>query len=113
MCVTHIHTYPRAHTYTHTLSHTHTCIRAGREGERDERIESVGERARETARVRWRASGGEGEREGRVGIHRVREIEGGEDGRELFGWNMYTTTRGGGLGSSTIFKKFNEPYAPS
>ena len=22
-------------------------------------------------------------------------------------------TRGGGLGSSTIFKKFNEPYAPS
>ena len=21
--------------------------------------------------------------------------------------------RGGGLGSSTIFKKFNEPYAPS
>ena len=24
---------------------------------------------------------------------------------------MYT--RGGGLGSSTIFKKFNEPYAPS
>ena len=23
------------------------------------------------------------------------------------------TTRGGGLGSSTIFKKFNEPYAPS
>jgi len=23
------------------------------------------------------------------------------------------TPRGGGLGSSTIFKKFNEPYAPS
>ena len=22
-------------------------------------------------------------------------------------------TRGGGLGSSTMFKKFNEPYAPS
>ena len=27
---------------------------------------------------------------------------------------MYTyQSRGGGLGSSTIFKKFNEPYAPS
>jgi len=23
------------------------------------------------------------------------------------------TSRGGGLGSRTIFKKFNEPYAPS
>jgi len=26
---------------------------------------------------------------------------------------LYITRRGGGLGSSTIFKKFNEPYAPS
>ena len=26
---------------------------------------------------------------------------------------VYATRRGGGLGSSTIFKKFNEPYAPS
>jgi len=25
----------------------------------------------------------------------------------------YVGTRGGGLGSSTIFKRFNEPYAPS
>ena len=26
---------------------------------------------------------------------------------------MLVSSRGGGLGSSTIFKKFNEPYAPS
>ena len=26
---------------------------------------------------------------------------------------VWCTMRGGGLGSSTIFKKFNEPYAPS
>jgi len=26
---------------------------------------------------------------------------------------LHHSTRGGGLGSSTIFKKFNEPYAPS
>ena len=28
-------------------------------------------------------------------------------------WSDTLTQRGGGLGSSTIFKKFNEPYAPS
>ena len=26
---------------------------------------------------------------------------------------LHIVVRGGGLGSSTIFKKFNEPYAPS
>ena len=26
---------------------------------------------------------------------------------------IHVSRRGGGLGSSTIFKKFNEPYAPS
>ena len=31
---------------------------------------------------------------------------------ELF-HNARPRVRGGGLGSSTIFKKFNEPYAPS
>jgi len=30
--------------------------------------------------------------------------------RDLGRWRC---GRGGGLGSSTIFKKFNEPYAPS
>jgi len=31
-----------------------------------------------------------------------------------YAWSVHSVAwRGGGLGSSTIFKKFNEPYAPS
>jgi len=33
--------------------------------------------------------------------------------RHIHTCNMGVHRRGGGLGSSTIFKKFNEPYAPS
>jgi len=51
VCDTHTHLPASTYIHAHSLTHTHTCIRVGREGERDERIESVGERARETARV--------------------------------------------------------------
>jgi len=34
-------------------------------------------------------------------------------GRVMLHTDMSPSRRGGGLGSSTIFKKFNEPYAPS
>jgi len=32
---------------------------------------------------------------------------------DLYEYIYAYLTRGGGLGSSTIFKKFNEPYTPS
>ena len=42
-----------------------------------------------------------------------REREGGREGKTERVCVCACVRRGGGLGSSTIFKKFNEPYAPS
>ena len=63
------------------------------------------ERERETEREKRRErESGERERE------RKRERKIGERESEREKWVML---RGGGLGPSTIFKKINEPYAPS
>ena len=71
-----------------------------RERERARACTRESERERESGRARAR----EKERE------RERERESGRDDVALL---VLVVPRGGGLGSRPIFKKFNEPYAPS